>query len=107
MNTTEYIEHWRNLIDQCVDMSMGELANQTHETQVGIWGFCTCEDGPKVYDDCPDKEPVIHIMRTYNAHFTGALVAECPACHRVCAGWDDDDLNDDGQLECYCEAERD
>ena len=56
MKTQEYIEHWRKLIDQCVDMSMGELANQTHETQVGIWGFCGCEDGPKWYDDCPNIE---------------------------------------------------
>lgn len=38
------------------DMSWGELADLTHETQVGIWGFCTCEDGPKVYDDCPNKD---------------------------------------------------
>jgi len=45
----------------------------------------------------------MNVMRTYNAHFTGALVAECPACHRVCAGWDTDDLNDDGQLECSCD----
>lgn len=45
----------------------------------------------------------MNIMRTYHAHFTGAYVAECPVCHRVCAGWDEDDLNDDGQLECSCD----
>ena len=44
------------------------------------------------------------IMRTYHTHFTGAYVAECPTCHRICAGWDDDDLNDDGQLECSCDT---
>ena len=44
------------------------------------------------------------VMRTYHTHFTGAYVAECPTCHRTLAYWDDDDLNDDGQLECPCDA---
>jgi hypothetical protein len=37
-----------------------------------------------------------------NAHFTGALVAECADCHRVCAYWDDDDLDDQGRLMHDC-----
>ena len=37
-------------------------------------------------------------MRT--ARFSGGLVAECPVCHTVCVSWDEDDLNDEGQLEC-------
>lgn len=43
------------------------------------------------------------VMETYRAHFTGAYVAQCHECGRVCAYWDVDDLNDDGQLECHCE----
>jgi hypothetical protein len=27
-------------------------------------------------------------------------VARCPECDTVCAYWDDDDLNDAGELEC-------
>lgn len=34
-------------------MSYGELAELTHAEQVHRFGFCTCEDGPNVYDDCP------------------------------------------------------
>ena len=49
----------------------------------------------------------MNVMTTYHAHLTGQWVAECPACHRVCAHWDTDDLNDNGQLECHCEAEHD
>ncbi len=33
-------------------LSWGELADLTHITQVELFGFCTCEDGPKVYEDC-------------------------------------------------------
>jgi hypothetical protein len=29
-----------------------ELAALTHTKQVELFGFCTCEDGPKVWDDC-------------------------------------------------------
>ena len=29
-----------------------DIAELTHATQVENFGFCTCEDGPKVYDDC-------------------------------------------------------
>ena len=29
-----------------------ELADLTHISQVETFGFCTCEDGPKVYEDC-------------------------------------------------------
>lgn len=33
-------------------LSYGELANLNHAKQVILFGFCTCEDGPKVYEDC-------------------------------------------------------
>jgi hypothetical protein len=29
-----------------------EMAELTHISQVEMFGFCTCEDGPKVYEDC-------------------------------------------------------
>jgi hypothetical protein len=34
-------------------LSYAELADLNHTKQVILYGFCTCEDGPKVYDDCP------------------------------------------------------
>jgi hypothetical protein len=37
-------------------MSWAEVAELTHEAQVEGFGFCTCEDGPRVYDDCPNTE---------------------------------------------------
>lgn len=46
------------------------------------------------------------IMRAYNAHFTGAFVARCPACDTVCAYWEEEDLDENGDLLCYCD-ERD
>jgi hypothetical protein len=33
-------------------LSYSELADLTHISQVELFGFCTCEDGPKVYEDC-------------------------------------------------------
>ena len=39
-----------------VVMSYGELADLTHEQQVYLFNFCTCEDGERVYDDCPKKD---------------------------------------------------
>lgn len=44
-------------------------------------------------------------MTIYKGHFTGGLVATCPECGSVCAYWDADDLNDDGELECHCQGD--
>jgi hypothetical protein len=33
-------------------LSWGELAELTHISQVETFGFCTCEDGEKVFEDC-------------------------------------------------------
>lgn len=44
------------------------------------------------------------VMFQYKAWLSGAWVAKCSECGTVCASWDDDDLNDDGQLVCYCEG---
>jgi hypothetical protein len=44
-------------------------------------------------------EPAAMIPR--DAWFTGARVAECPTCGRVCAYWDADDLDDQGNLMCW------
>jgi hypothetical protein len=40
-------------------ISWGELAELTHETQVEKFNFCSCEDGPKAYPDCPRKRTEI------------------------------------------------
>ena len=42
------------------------------------------------------------IMETYHTRLTGQFVARCPECGRILAYWDDEDLNDAGELECYC-----
>jgi hypothetical protein len=39
--------------------SWGELADLTHDTQVEIFGWCSCEDNEgneNPYTDCPTKE---------------------------------------------------
>lgn len=33
-------------------LSWGELAELTHAKQVELFSWCSCEDGPKVWDDC-------------------------------------------------------
>lgn len=33
-------------------LSYSEMADLTHRKQVEFFGWCACEDGPKVYDDC-------------------------------------------------------
>lgn len=43
-------------------------------------------------------------MRIRNAQFTGSLVAECPTCNIVCVYWDEEDLDDDGNLLCWCDT---
>lgn len=45
-------------LEQCDPpvMSWSELAELTHETQVAIFGWCSCEDNEgneNPYDDCP------------------------------------------------------
>lgn len=46
-----YIE----IIDGDVVMDWEAVANLTHATQVGYFGFCTCEDSEEnPYEDCPD-----------------------------------------------------
>ena len=45
------------------------------------------------------------IMHPYHTHFGGLFVAECPRCHIVCAYWDDEDLDEEGNLLCFCDEE--
>jgi len=53
----ELISDWMQLTfkrlvsDGTVQLSYGELPG-SHAEQVEFFSFCTCEDGPKVYDDC-------------------------------------------------------
>jgi len=54
-----YIAKWRKDNLKGKSMSWGELADLTHETQVGIYGFCSCEDNEgndNPYADCPTIE---------------------------------------------------
>ena len=44
----------RLVSDGTVQLSYGELADLNHAKQVELFNFCTCEDGPKVWDDCTD-----------------------------------------------------
>jgi hypothetical protein len=50
-----------------------EVAELTHARQVELFGFCTCEDGPKVYDDCSQdglfpENKLLNILETHYAH---------------------------------------
>lgn len=42
------------------------------------------------------------VMKCYTASMTGALVAKCPQCGMVCAYWEQEDLDENGNLLCYC-----
>jgi hypothetical protein len=35
-----------------VVMSWSDLGDMTHKSQVFLFGWCPCEDGETVYDDC-------------------------------------------------------
>lgn len=35
-----------------VVMGWGDVADLTHASQVALFGWCGCEDGESVYDDC-------------------------------------------------------
>lgn len=54
----ELVSEWwqttyrRMVSDGDIQLSYGELAELNHAKQVELFGFCTCEDGPKVWDDC-------------------------------------------------------
>ncbi len=45
---------------------------------------------------------LVAIMESYRTPFTGQTVARCPECGRILAYWDEDDLNEAGELECWC-----
>lgn len=45
------VEHCQQFVD--CPISWSELASLSHETQVERFGWCACEDGPSVYEDCP------------------------------------------------------
>lgn len=47
------IDTYKRLVsDGTVQLSYGELADLNHAKQVELFGWCSCEDGPKVWDDC-------------------------------------------------------
>ena len=41
-----------NINQEPPQLSYSELADLTHISQVELFGWCACEDGPKVYEDC-------------------------------------------------------
>ena len=59
MNTADFIKYWIDANENGTDeMSYGDLAELTHDTQVAIFGFCGCEDNgndnnESPYGDCP------------------------------------------------------
>lgn len=59
MNSAEklFVEYWSLVIDQLGGSpSYSDLAELTHETQVELFGFCSCEDNEgneNPYSDCP------------------------------------------------------
>ena len=67
MNTADFIKYWIDANKYWIDyanengtdeMSYGDLAELTHDTQVAIFGFCGCEDNgndnnESPYGDCP------------------------------------------------------
>jgi hypothetical protein len=59
MNAQEklFVDFWSVVIDQLGGSpSYEDLTELTHETQVELFGFCSCEDNegnPNPYEDCP------------------------------------------------------
>ncbi len=52
-----------NNMNNETSMSWAEVAELTHATQVEGFGFCTCEDGDRPYDDCPVAETYEYVVR--------------------------------------------
>jgi len=49
-----FVDYWSLVIDQLGGSpSYDDLAELTHETQVALFGWCSCEDDWQAYDDCP------------------------------------------------------
>ena len=59
MNAQEnlFVDFWSLVIEELRGSpSYGDLAELTHETQVELFGFCSCEDNEgndNPYEDCP------------------------------------------------------
>jgi hypothetical protein len=55
-DTELFVAFWRIVLEDLDgSMSCGDMAELTHETQVGIYGWCLCEDADAPYDDCPNS----------------------------------------------------
>ena len=61
MNAQEklFVDFWSLVIEELRGSpSMGDLLELTHETQVELFGFCSCEDNEgndNPYEDCPNE----------------------------------------------------
>lgn len=51
-NNTKKKREKMNTQTETPQLSYGEIADLTHISQVETFGFCTCEDGEKVFEDC-------------------------------------------------------
>lgn len=56
-NEQLFVDYWSLVIDQLGGSpSYEDLSELTHETQVALFGFCSCEDNEgneNPYEDCP------------------------------------------------------
>jgi hypothetical protein len=52
MKVKDLIAQLQEEDQEAPQLSWAELAELTHTKQVELFGFCTCEDGAKVWDDC-------------------------------------------------------
>lgn len=82
MDTAQFIDYWKQAIDDGEDMSLQELSQLTHETQVGIFGFCTCEEQEYFpFDDCP--KDCTHDWKWQNPeHEEYMMCSHCDATQR-------------------------
>lgn len=61
MNEAEklFVDYWSLVISELGGSpSYADLAELTHETQVELFGFCSCEDNEgneNPYEDCPSE----------------------------------------------------
>lgn len=73
-----------NIDKSQLSYSWQEIADLTHETQVDIFGWCSCEEQKQFpYDDCPRKcdDCESEITLTLEAYGNGQLMRiDCPQC---------------------------
>ena len=46
-----------------------------------------------------------HVMKPMRSWLSDQFIATCPECGAVCAYWDEEDLDEEGNLLCHCDEE--